>query len=309
MAWMQQWKARTLIVTVLAGVLVSGTAAIGVAPVDAANPSISGKKLSFTFDSADTEHVVDLEWKNSANVSSGNLVAEGGPETCTDPSEFFGESYGAPEGTGPFTVWPGHLSTATLTKRKATMVGSTTDCEGGPLIPVKTTYQLFTGAAANKVKITRQLGFSKTSGVFGAGTAGYVGVRPYVVRVSDSTFTDVIYPNGAGTAVTDEAAASCPFDCFTPVGTTWNGKWFADIDPTNGDAIIELRDPSMTAPVQLTVNYDGYSASLLASFVLVQPTKGWKHSVSETEDLCFADLTSWPQSARDAGQLPTNCTP
>jgi hypothetical protein len=95
---------------------------------------------------------------------------------------------------------------------------------------------------------------------------------------------------------------------LTPVGASWNGKWFADLG-ANGLAMIVLRDPSMTTPVNLTVNWDSYSTSNLASFVLVQPQEGWKAPVTEVEYVCFADLTSWPQATRDLAQLPAWCGP
>ena len=88
--------------------------------------------------------------------------------------------------------------------------------------------------------------------------------------------------------------------------TTWNGRWFADI-AASGYAIIVLRDPSMTSPVDLTVNFDSSSSSNLASFVLVQPTAGWQAPITEIEYLCFADLTTWPQSQRNAAVLPAGC--
>jgi hypothetical protein len=65
----------------------------------------------------------------------------------------------------------------------------------------------------------------------------------------------------------------------------------------------------MTAPVQFTVNNDASSGSNLSSFVLVQPSGGWKAPVTEIEYLCFADLTSWPQTMRDAATLPAGCGP
>jgi hypothetical protein len=104
-------------------------------------------------------------------------------------------------------------------------------------------------------------------------------------------------------------ASSCGGDCIVPTGASWNGKWFADVDPTSGLALIVVRDPSLTSAVDLTVNTDASSGSNLASFVLVQPAAGWKAPVTEIEYLCFADLTSWPQTARDAAQLPAGCGP
>jgi len=122
-------------------------------------------------------------------------------------------------------------------------------------------------------------------------------------------FPSVLIPKGDGTGVTMASATACGGDCLTATGTAWNGRWFADLDPTSGRAMIVLRDPSLTSAVSLTVNNDASSGSNLSSFVVMQPAEGWKEPLTEVEYLCFADLTSWPQSARDAAALPTFCGP
>jgi hypothetical protein len=152
------------------------------------------------------------------------------------------------------------------------------------------------------VRITRTIGFDATTPTYSG-----IGIRPYVPRPPVSMFTTVIYPNAAGTATT--STGTCFSDCFTGVRATWNGQWFADIAPTSGLAMIVLRDPSMTSPAEFTVNNDSASGSNLSSFVLLQPTGGWKAPITEIEYLCFADLTSWPQAQRDSATLPTGCVP
>ena len=294
---------RAVMVVVIVGSTVAAASGTAGASREVPDLTISSKKLSITFQAADPEHVVDVEWTNRKGVSSGNLVAEGGPISCSDPSEFWGQAYGAPEGSTPNVVFTNHVATITAATSKATITGATTDCTSAPAIPVTTHYAMVKGAP-NEVEITRRIGFSATSGPFSG-----VGVRPYVPRVADSAFTDVLVPNGASTTTAVTPISQCPFDCFTTVGTSWNGHWLADVDPATGVAMIIRRDPSMTSAVQLTMNYDGYSQSNLSSFVLVQPAKGWKHAVSETEYLCFEDLKTWPQSARNTATLPTGCGP
>jgi hypothetical protein len=296
--------ARAVLALMIVGATVAGASASAGARKDDPRLTVGSKKLSITFQAADPEHVVDVEWKNHKGVSSGNLVADGGPVSCSDPSEFWGQAYGAPEGTTPNVVFTNHVATiAPHGPSKATITGATTDCASAAATPVTTHYSTVKGAP-NEIEITRRIGFSATSGMFTG-----VGVRPYVPRLADSAFTDVLLPNGSSTATTDTPIGTCPFDCFTAVGDSWNGQWLADVDPTNGDAMIIRRDPSMTTPVEATVNYDGYSASNLSSFVLVQPKKGWKHAISETEYLCFVDLTTWPQTARSSATLPSGCSP
>ncbi|MEO8906110.1 MAG: hypothetical protein ABI627_31700 [Polyangiaceae bacterium] len=268
----------------------------------------TGSRITIAFDTAgNAEHVTNLQWLNNASAETPNLVAQGGPSHCTDPQEFFGQSYGAPEGTLPAPVVGGGLSTLAVCGLDNTITSAGASCDpGGPQIPVTTQYHFYSDAArASEMRITRTITFDSSTTVY----ANTVGLRPFVPRVPLATLPTVIYPNQAGTAITTTPATNCGGDCFTATDATWNGKWFADIDPTSGLALIVLRDPAMTAPVQLTINYDGYSNSNLASFVLVQPADGWTAPVTETEYVCFADLTSWPQTARDAATLPAGCGP
>jgi len=268
-------------------------------------PAATGR-IAIAFDSLDAERVTNLQWLNSASVLSPNVIGQGGPAWCTDPQEFFGQSYGAPEGTLPLPVVGGNLATLVQCGPDATITSAAVSCNPvAPQMPVTTRYHFYTGTRASQMRVTRTVTFDANTPVY----TNTVGLRPYVARVSLAGLSTVIYPNQAGTAVTSTASTSCGGDCFTPVGSNWSGKWFADVDPTTGLALIVLRDPEMTAPVQLTINYDSYSNANLSSFVVLQPALGWKAPVTETEYLCFADLTSWPQAARDAATLPAGCGP
>jgi hypothetical protein len=265
--------------------------------------TMPASRITIAFDAVNAERVTNLAWLDSSNVTTGNLAASGGGPTCGDPVEFFGESYGAPENTSPVLVAGGSRSTSQACGPDITITATAKDCSDAAQTPVTTEYHFYGGAKASQVRVTRTLGF-------GADTPKYTGtgVRVWQPRVPLATFPNVIYPNAAHTAVTTVAASSCGNDCLTPVGTDWSGRWFADI-AANGLAMIVLRDPSMTAPADLTVNNDGYSASNLASFVTLQPQDGWKAPVTEVEYLCFADLTTWPQTDRDAAKLPAFCGP
>lgn len=265
---------------------------------------LKSTRLTVTLDSTDPERVTSLTWKDSHGTVTGNLIAEGGPAQCTDPIEFFGQSYGAPEGNLPIPVVGGHLAKFAGTKMTGSITSKPKDCFGNPQTPVSTAWTLFTGTQASEAKISRTLGFDKNTPVFTG-----VGVRPYVPRLHIGDFIDVIYPNGAGTAVTTANAGGCGGDCLIGVGANWNGKWFADVDPANGYAMIVRRDPSMHSPVDMTINNDANSGSNLSSFVLLQPANGWSKPVTEVEYLCFEDLQSWPQAKRDHAKLPAGCGP
>jgi hypothetical protein len=262
-------------------------------------------RITIAFAEADPEHITSLQWKDSADATTPNVIGEGGPLHCTDVQEFFGQSYGAPEGTLPLPVVGGNLATLTRCGTDVTLTSAAQDCTQVAQQPVTTQYHFYGGTQASEMRVTRTIGFDASTPVY----AGTVGLRPYVPRVALSGLNTVIYPNQANSAVTTTPSTNCGGDCFTATGATWNGTWFADIDPTTGLALIVLRDPSMTSPVNLTINYDSYSNANLASFVLLQPADGWKAPVTEVEYLCFADLTSWPQTARDAAQLPAGCGP
>ena len=177
------------------------------------------------------------------------------------------------------------------------------DCLNAAQTPTHTEYHFYDGAKASQMRVTRTIGFNANTPTF-----TNTGLRVWQPRVVLGTWKNVIYPNAAGTAVTTKAALSCPGDCILPMDVNWNGQWFADL-ADDGHAIIVRRDPSMTSPVSLTVNYDSYSTANLASFIVLQPQGGWKAPITEVEYLCFADLTSWPQTERDAAALPTWCGP
>ncbi|MDB4983751.1 MAG: hypothetical protein JWM82_4503, partial [Myxococcales bacterium] len=266
--------------------------------------TVAGSHLFFQFDSKDAEWVKSLQWLDSTSTLTSNLVGYGGGPGCTSPYEFFGQAFAAPEGNGPYPVGGNNLAQVTTCGIDQTIVSQSPDCAAAVQTPVTTVYHFYTGAKADQVRITRTIGFDATTPK-SPGT----GLRVYVPRLLLGTFPSVLVPNGASTAISTASAPACGGDCFTVPGATWNGKWFADVDPTSGRAMIVLRDPSLTSDVSLTVNNDGSSASNLSSFVVMQPADGWKAPLTEIEYLCFADLTTWPQTARDAATLPAGCGP
>jgi hypothetical protein len=204
-------------------------------------------------------------------------------------------------------VSSGHVASITRCGLDVTISGaSSATCTGVDSIPVTTQYRFYDGGKDSQLRLTRTFGFDENTPLFAGGS---VGVRAYVPRLPRTAYTTVLYPNQGGTAVTSTTVASCPGDCLIATGTTWNGQWYADVDPATGHALIVRRDPAMTSPVNLTINYDSFSSSNLSSFVLLQPTAGWNAPITEVEYLCFADLTTWPTAERDAAVLPAWCGP
>jgi hypothetical protein len=276
-----------------------GAAGVGEIPCDA--PPV-GSRITIAVDASNAERVTNLQWLDNANATTANLAASGGPQTCGDPSEFFGESYGVPENGTPNVVIAGSRSTATTCAAALTITSALNDCAGRPQIPVLTEYQFYGGAQASQMRVTRTIGFNQSSPQYTG-----IGVRPWQARVPLAALPKVIYPND-NDAITTVDATACGGDCVTPVGPAWNGKWFADLG-ANGLAMIVRRDPSMTSAVSLTVNYDSYSSANIASFVVLQPQGGWKAPITEIAYVCFVDLVSWPQAMRDLAQLPPWCGP
>ena len=280
------------------GIVLTG----GTLTLDFADPAIGGNAT--TLDRLD-----NLTWSGGSGAIAGqNLVANSGPSSCNgDPNEFFGQSYGEPEGTNPLIVFAG--ATATLSNQTTTSMTSTTTgsitCSCGNSTtadaPATTTYNVFPAGDpnVNEIRISRTIEFSSATPVY----SGTHGVRGYVARLPIGTYGTVLYPNAAGTAINTASAAACPGDCEE---SDWNGQWFAD-DNGSGTGMVVFRDSSSTSPVLLAVNYDSDSNSNLTSIVLIQPGAGWKAPVTETEWLCFYDPTTWTAAQRLAGTLPTGC--
>jgi hypothetical protein len=281
----------------------AGAAGAGGSGEVACAPFTSGSRITIAFDTTNAERVTNLQWLDNNAMLTANVAASGGPLVCGDPQEFFGASYGAAEGSTPYPVIAGSRSSGLLCGPDVSITSAPTNCNDQPQIPTTTQYHFYDGAQANQMRVTRTLGFDANSPQYSG-----IGVRVWESRVPLSVLPNVIYPDANGTAITTVNANTCGGDCFTAVGATWNGKWFAKTG-ASGLAMIVVRDPSVTSAVDLTVNYDSYSSANIASFVVLQPQGGWKAPITEIEYVCFADLTSWPQAERDAAVLPADCGP
>jgi hypothetical protein len=288
--------------------LIVATALVAAAQfANAAGHVLANSRLSVTFGDTnvyafpDADRVDAITWIDSSGTSRSNYVASGGPSHCGDPQEFFGQSYGEPEGTLPLMVFGGIASTWTGTGAlKGSAATSLTGyCDTAPSAKTKTTYKLSTSAGqASEMQITRSFLFNASTPVFTAH-----GLRAYVARVPLGAYPTVLAPNAAGTTVNTYNSGGCGGDCEI---TDWNQRWFADDDGA-GNGVMVIRSASSTLPAILAINNDASSGSNLTSVVLLQPAAGWKTKVSETEYLCFYDTKSWPASARNAGKMPKGC--
>ena len=279
------------------GIVLTG----GTLNLDFADAAIGGN--STTLDRLDK-----LTWSGgSGGLAGQNLVSNSGAggDCNGDPHEFWGQSYGEPEGTDPLIIFAGTSATAsnlTATSMTTTATGTITcgcgnNSQAGA--PTTTVYNVFPAGDpnVNEVRVSRTIQFSSSTPVFNTN-----GVRGYVARLPISTYNTVLVPNAAGTIVPYQAS-NCASDCEI---TDWNGQWFAD-DNGSGSGMVVFRDSSSTSPAIVAVNNDGSSASNLTSIVLLQPTGGWKAPVTETEWLCFYDPTTWTAAQQAAGTLPSGC--
>jgi hypothetical protein len=262
-----------------------------------------GSKIVIEFDPNDAERVTNLRWAIDDTTLTENFAAAGGQLVCNDPLEFFGQSYGA-EATLPAPIVAGNLASLTWCGREATITSAAMNCSNVAQFPVTTKYRSYDGAHASQLRVTRTFDFGGAAAVYPQKV-----LRAHVARVPLAAFPRVIYPNGAGTAVTEANPGSCPSDCIVQSGETWNGRWFANVNPDSGLAMIVLRDPTLTSPVALAINNDALSSSNITSFMLIGPEAGWTEPLTETQYLCFASITTWPQAQRDDAQLPAGCGP
>jgi hypothetical protein len=283
--------------------LAAGAAAEGGAAGTDCDSDVTGSRILIEFDPADAERVTNLQWTDSTSSTTANLASAGGSLKCDDPLEFFGQAYGA-EAVLPAPIVAGNRATVVRCGLDATITSAASDCAGAAQFPVVTEYHAYTGARANELRVTRSFGFGQANAVF-----PQTNLRPYVPRLPLAAFSSVIYPNQTATAVSLGNPGACPSDCIVPTGSTWNGRWYADIDPTSGQAMIVVRDPALTSAVSLAINNDGLSSSNLSAFMLLAPVGGFTQPVTEIEYLCFADLSSWPQTDRDSAKLPGGCGP
>jgi hypothetical protein len=249
----------------------------------------------------DNDRVDAINWIDSSGATVGNYVAVGGPLHCGDPQEFFGEAYGdsGDEGVprphavigGITSKWiPGTTTSGTARNKTLKSCDETLDSKATTLYALSTR-----SGTMSSLKIERTFHFPN---LVASGN-----IRAYVPRLQLAVYPFVLAPNAAG-AVQTYNANSCPENCTV---TDWNGKWIAD-DDGHGNGMAIFRNPAKNPPAQITVDWDGYSASNNSAITLVVPQGGWQGKVTETEFLCFYDAKSWTAKQRAKGVAPGGCS-
>lgn len=306
---MTNLASRKWVSVVGVGVLLVATAALagGSSPATDGPHTLAGSKITLVFADPGTgftattsDRLDSITWIDSTGTPINIVPQHGGPVVCGDPIEFFGQSYGEPEGTSPTLVVAGNTSAWTspsATTGKAKTTGS--NCQGRLDAKVVTKYTVYTSPdRENAVRIVRKFKFDSSTPVF----SGH-GFRPYVPRLDQGIYHTVLWPNAANTQLLFADSGNCAGDCEV---TDWNQRWYAD-DSLTGSGMLVIRSPKSTHPALLTINWDSYSFSNLSSVVLIQPQGGWKAPVKEIEYLCFYDLQTWPVADRVQLKLPAGC--
>ncbi|MEJ2209626.1 MAG: hypothetical protein P8129_11395 [Anaerolineae bacterium] len=264
------------------------------ASIDPVNRTAASTNLFVDWDTSNPEMITGVQWKGSANLTNTAVIAG-----CPDPLEFFGNSWvSIDEGTPAFIFKSlvGWGTTGTWNAAGASQVrirSISEGCFGSAGVPVDTRYQLFDhGPRADTLAVVRRFRFG--------GDAFPYDLRPYIPRLyPSSSYSQVLHPDAAGTALLTEDPSLCPFGCEV---ADWDGSWFAIHDPGSGLGLIVLRQPSGYA-ASLWVDQDGASDTTAPSVLLQAPAAGFRGSVTERETLCFYDDTTWTPDLA----LPDGC--
>jgi hypothetical protein len=259
----------------------------------AGDPSVAIGKFAVSWSSSDPEEITSLTWNGSPNLT--NTWTNPGQCPGNPELEFFGNAWGTgAAGTHPVLVGGG--SAGTWSSQGPNVVAISSAATGCPPqtsgIPVRTMYNFFpNGTEVNRILVRRTFSFGTTPFT--------TDLRPYIPRLYPETqYTQVIHPNGSGTALDTEDQTACDLGCEV---TDWNGTWFAVNNPSTGQGMI-VRKLS-PYPAALWVDQDGGSATSASSVLLLHPSGGFTGSVTETESLCFYNSSIWTPSLK----LPSGC--
>ena len=263
---------------------------------------------SETLTTNDKDRVNSISWINSAGVNTGNLAANFSGVSCGDLSFSWGDSYAATYGVDLYTIFGGVVSQWKHEEPGLSGIARTTgepSCGYTWAAVVTTGYKLYTSSSlANALRVERNFHFLPNA------PNEISDLRAYVPRMPFIPYRTVLYPGTDG-LVHSYDSGQCVYPCQL---SGWSGTWFAD-DDGHGDGLVVVRDRSSTWPAVIVVdNDDGgplgndATGANATSISLVQPAGGFTGEITEAEWLCFYDRTSWPATARNAGQLPTGCS-
>jgi hypothetical protein len=277
---------------VIALALIAGPV-LGAPSVDPATRTAVVGPFVVRWSLANPEAITYLSWNNSVNLTNSwphpNCPTGG-------VHEYFGNSWGggddvsflSPVGWGSAGQWAAHGSAG------VDVASAASGCYGTIGIPVATSYGFFGATAAlGRIQVERRFTF---------GTTPFASdLRPYIPRLYPlDRYTEVLFPNAAGTALLTRHGSDCGLGCKVP---DWNGAWFAINDPVTGRGMI-VRHEASTHPAALWLDEDGGSFTNASSVVLLQAGVGFTGTVVDRQVLCFYDPTVWVPSLT----LPAGCT-
>jgi hypothetical protein len=263
------------------------------ATIDPVNRTVTTGNFFVDWSETNPEEVVEIRWNGSPNLTNS-----AGP-TCSGNLEYFGNSWvSEDEGTpsfffGSLVGWGTTGTWNTPTNKKVNVNSISSGCFGSANVPVTTKYQFWdAGVLANRIEVQRQFSFGFTPYTHN--------IRPYIPRLyPQDEFTQVLHPNSTGSTLLTETTDGCDFGCIV---SDWNGRWFAIHNPTTGLGMIVRRRPSPISAA-LWIDKDEASFTNSSSVLLLQPPRGFRRTVRETEFLCFYDSSLWTPSTT----LPRGC--
>jgi hypothetical protein len=281
-----------------------GSAGAAITATEGADTVVTPRfELDFGNVGGNVEWLQGVKWRPStAAVFGANLSAAAGSGCGGDATEFWGQSYGNADGQGPGPVVAGNRGSWDRRGGRTVEIDTIASeaCSGDtPPVPVRTRYSFFDeGASANAIRMERSWSFSPTQEAYSV-----QGMRALVPRLPYPIYNQEIYPDGAGNLAT---TGLCNV-CLIP-GSGWNGKWVALDSSTTHAGLMIIRAAGNASPASLTLDYDGSSGSNNTGISLDRPVpNGWLAPVTETEFLCFYDVTTWPLAERSANRLPDGC--
>jgi hypothetical protein len=284
---------RRFLIIAASALLLTATPMTSAATIDPQTRTVTSGPFVIRWNQDNPEAIAYLSWNGSASLTNPWVHPN-----CPDggPHEFFGNSWGmsadssftsSPVGWGSTGLWSTHGTTGVDVDAAAS------DCPGADGIEVDTSYGFFGATpSTGRIQVERRFFFGDTP--FASD------LRPYIPRLYPlDAFTEVRFPNAAGTALVTRHGSDCGLGCRI---IDWNGTWFAIHDPGSGRGLVVRHEPS-THPVALWIDEDGGSYTNATSVALLQTGSGFTGTIVDRQIICFYDSTIWTPSLA----LPAGC--
>jgi hypothetical protein len=278
--------------------------------VDRVARTVQSGRFFLDFSNAVANNPEDLDVLRWAGAAQSGAAGDFGPNLTTSYAidacssgnvAFFGNSLIPPDVDRGGQVLVGAGSTGTWEQDGASIVIHSTSagCTGSVPAAVDTRYTFREGIGADTIEVERTFDF---------GQAGFSQqVRPFVPRLDEANFDQVLHPDATGAMLITEAVSNCPYGCEL---SNWDGSWlayYASSGSLAGLGMIMLRAPS-ALPAFLWIDYDSGFADTNSTSVVLSPRGGFPQQATERELLCFFNAQTWTSAQRASLTLPPGCT-